>query len=105
MAKPWIATIVILLAALLTVAGCASTMPPAPAQSKTDYNTLCHFVGKKQQAPISKEEFVSAAKDKQQAEKVFLMCQTKKDQILTQEEFDSLKPELKQQVIRLVTPR
>lgn len=104
MAKPWIATTVILLVALLTVAGCASTMPPA-AKSKGDYNTLCYFVGKKQQAPITKEEFVAHAKDKEQAEKVFLMCEPSKDQILTKDEFDTLKPELKQQVIRSVTPR
>lgn len=103
MAKPWIATTVILLVALITVAGCATTEPPV-TQSKVDYNTLCYFVGKKPEAPITKEEFVGAAKNKEQAEKVFLLCEPSKNQILTKEDFDALKPELKQEVMRLVSP-
>lgn len=104
MAKPWIATTVMLLVTLITVAGCATTEPQV-TKSKGDYNTLCYLLSKKQQDPITKEEFVAAAKNKEEAEKVFLLCEPSKDQILTKDEFDTLKPELKQQVIRLVSPR
>jgi hypothetical protein len=103
MSRPLILTAVILLVFFLVMAGCAPIQSPV-TKTKGEYKTLCYLLGKTQEGPITKEEFLAAAKNKEQAEKVFLLCEPTKN-ILTKEDFEALKPQLKQEVIRLIPPR
>ena len=74
-------TIFILLAAIL-INGCAA--PPKPA-ARNDFEELCLALGKPD-GKISKEELLAAVKDKEQAEKIFDMCEKNKEGLLTVEE-------------------
>ena len=74
-------TIFILLAAIL-INGCAA--PPKPA-ARSDFKELCLALGKTD-GKISKEELLAAVKDKEQAEKIFDMCEKNQEGLLTVEE-------------------
>ena len=70
-----------LLAAIL-LNGCATSPQPA---ARSDFAALCQALGKTD-GKISKEELLAAVKDKEQAEKIFDMCEKNKEGLLTVEE-------------------
>jgi hypothetical protein len=74
-------TLFSLLAAIL-LNGCAAS-PPSAARS--DFAEMCQALGITN-GKISKEEFVAGAKDKQEAEKLFDMCEKNRQGYLTVEE-------------------
>ncbi len=73
--------IIIWLAAILT-GGCAAPSQPAAGDS---FAELCQALGKTD-GKISKEELVAAARDKEQAGKIFDMCEKSPQGVLTVEE-------------------
>jgi Ca2+-binding EF-hand superfamily protein len=72
------------LAAVVLLAGCAT---PESQASRKDYESLCAALDKDRKGAISREDFVSGAKDKKQAEKLFQLCDTNQDQMLSFEEY------------------
>jgi hypothetical protein len=74
-------TLFSLLAAIL-INGCAASPKPA---ARSDFEELCQALGKTD-GKISKEELLAAAKNKEQAEKIFDMCEKNQEGFLTVEE-------------------
>ncbi len=71
----------ILLAAIL-INGCAAPTKPV---TRNSFEELCLALGKTD-GKISKEELLAAVKDREQAEKIFDMCEKNKEGLLTVEE-------------------
>ncbi len=71
----------IALSALL-INGCATTPEP---EAKKSFAELCQALGKTD-GKISKDELLAAARDKEQAEKIFDMCEKNRQGFLTVEE-------------------
>lgn len=76
----WV-TLVSLLAALLII-GCAASPQPA---ARSDFAELCQALGKTD-GNISKEELLAVAKNKEQAAKIFDMCEKNQQGFLTVKE-------------------
>ena len=74
-------TLFSLLAAIL-INGCAASPKTA---TRSHFEELCQALGKTD-GKISKEELLAAVKDKEQAEKIFDMCEKNKEGLLTVEE-------------------
>jgi hypothetical protein len=73
--------LVSLLAAIL-INGCAASPQPA---ARSDFAELCRAIGKTD-GKISRAELLAAARDKEQAEKIFDMCEKNQEGFLTVKE-------------------
>jgi hypothetical protein len=62
--------------------GCAVSPQPA---ARSDFAELCQAIGKTD-GKISKAELLAAARDKEQAEKIFDLCEKNQEGFLTVEE-------------------
>jgi PBP1b-binding outer membrane lipoprotein LpoB len=78
----WVVAVTVLLG------GCAATQPQA---SKKDYESLCAALDQDRKGKISQQDFISGAKDKQQAARLFQLCDTNKDGYLSLEEYHNNK--------------
>jgi Ca2+-binding EF-hand superfamily protein len=74
----WTVALAVLLGA------CATTETPS---ARKDYDQLCTALGKESKGQISKEEFVTGAKDKKEAGKLFELCDVNRDGYLSFEEY------------------
>ena len=74
-------SIFILIVAIF-INGCAT--PPKP-NARSDFEELCQTLGKTD-GKISKEDLLAAVSDREQAEKIFDMCEKNKQGFLTVEE-------------------
>jgi Ca2+-binding EF-hand superfamily protein len=72
------------MAVMVLLGGCASTETQT---SRKDYESLCAALDKDRRGTISKEEFTSGAKDKQEAARLFQLCDTNQDGQLSFEEY------------------
>jgi len=72
------------LAMVVLLGGCAATQTQT---GRADYESLCAALNTDRSGPISKQKYVSGAKDKQEAEKLFQLCDTNKDNYLDFEEY------------------
>ena len=74
----WVVAVAVLLG------GCAATQPQA---SKKDYEALCAALDQEQKGKVNQKDFTSGAKDKQEAARLFQLCDTNKDGYLSLEEY------------------
>jgi Ca2+-binding EF-hand superfamily protein len=72
------------MAVVVLLSGCATTETQA---SRKDYESLCAALDKDRKGTISKQEFVSGAKDQKEAAKLFQLCDTNQDKMLSFEEY------------------
>ena len=77
-----------MVAVLVLLGGCAATQPQASAK---DYQSLCAALDQDRDGKISQQEFQSGAKDKQEAARLFQLCDTDKDGYLSLEEYHNQK--------------
>jgi hypothetical protein len=91
-----------LLAAAILAGGCA----PLDGQlSGGEFHRLCQALAQEHGGRISKQDFLAAAKDKEQAEKIFNTCDTKHRGYLTEADLsEPQKQRMIQEVIRLTEP-
>ncbi|MGA9755950.1 MAG: hypothetical protein WBV23_12510 [Desulfobaccales bacterium] len=76
----WVSIFTLLVVILIN--GCAA--PPKP-NARSDFEELCQTLGKTD-GKISKEDLLAAVSDREQAEKIFDMCEKNKQGFLTVEE-------------------
>ena len=92
----------ILVAAMLA----ASCAPLEEPESQRQYHSICNVIAKGGGGKISKQEFMAAAKNKEEAEKVYEMCDPNNTGYITEEvAADPTKVRMMQEVIRLTEPR
>lgn len=99
----WLKRVIFFIIATILVYGCASTNEQI---TRSDFRAICQAVSPKGGGKISKQDFLAAAKDKEKAEEVFLMCDVNKDNYLTENEvWEREKVKMMQNVLRLTEPR
>jgi len=99
----WLKKIILFTVAAILMNGCAS---PDDQQSKKEYYSICNVIAKSGGGKISKEEFMAAAKDKEQATEVYKMCDPNNTGYITEDvATDATKMRRMQQVIRMTEPR
>ncbi len=76
----WISIFILL--AVILINNCAA--PPKP-NARSDFEELCLSLGKTD-GKISKEDLLAAVRDREQAEKIFDMCEKNKQGVPTVEE-------------------
>jgi hypothetical protein len=72
------------LTAVVLLGGCATTETQA---SRKDYESLCAALDKDRKGAVTKQDFVSGAKDQKEAAKLFQLCDTNQDEKLSFEEY------------------
>ncbi len=72
------------LALAVLLGACATTEKPS---AQKDYEQLCTALGKESKGEVSKEEFVTGAKDKKEAAKLFELCDVNRNGSLSFEEY------------------
>jgi Ca2+-binding EF-hand superfamily protein len=73
------------MAVVVLLGGCAATQ--TQTSDRKDYEGLCAALDKDRKGYVSKQDFVSGAKDKQQAEKLFQLCDTNNEERLSFEAY------------------
>jgi Ca2+-binding EF-hand superfamily protein len=86
----------------LLLSACASTSPQTQA-SGGNFAALCRNIDTNHDGKISREEFLAAAKNKEEAATIFDMCDVEKQGSITYEQ--AYREDMLQEVIRLTTPR
>ena len=90
------------LASAILAGGCA---PLDGQPSGGEFHRLCQAIARDHGGQISKQDFLAAAKDKEQAEKVFNSCDTRQRGYLTEADLsEPQKQRMIREVIRLTEP-
>jgi len=98
--------VILFISAAILLNGCASLDEP-PTAAKTDFRALCNTVSKTEGGKVSRQEYITAAKDKLEAEIVFDSADINRDGYLTEDEACALSAVHRrqlQQVIRFTEP-
>jgi Ca2+-binding EF-hand superfamily protein len=72
------------MAVMILLAGCAT---PQTQASRKDYEALCTALDKERKGQVSEKDFITGAKDKQEAARLFQLCDTNRDQFLSYNEY------------------
>jgi len=83
----WIKKVVLIPVAAALLASCG----PLDGQQapRSEYRALCNAIAQGGGGKITKEQFLAAAKDKEQAEKTFRMCDVNNKGYITEEDVES----------------
>jgi Ca2+-binding EF-hand superfamily protein len=93
---------VILITALLFLAGSCATTSPEPQTGKTKFVALCRTIDVNQDGRISRAELLAAASNKEEAAAIYDLCDVDKTGSITYDQ--AYKNRMLEQVIRLTNP-
>ena len=95
-------TLVLILTLALQLSSCASTTPQMQT-SGGNFAALCRNIDANHDGKISREEFLAAAKNKEEAATIFDMCDVDKQGSVTYDQ--ASRDNMLQEVIRISSPR
>lgn len=97
--------VILFMVVALLMYGCAPLDDQKPKVS-SEFQSMCNAIAKSGGGKITREEFMAAAKDKEQAAIVYQLCDpTNKGHITEEDVSDPQKMRMMQEVIRMTEPR